>query len=106
MATLERPAFHAALTTSLGRSPVTALLGPRQVGKTTLARQIADSTPEAHYFDLEDPDDVRVLEHAKTALAPLAGLVVIDEVQRRPELFPVLRVLVDRRDNPARFQKS
>ena len=101
--TIPRPASIAAVERSLARAPVTALLGPRQAGKTTLARQIAARTREQHYFDLEDPDDLRVLEHAKTTLTPLGGLVVIDEVQRRPELFSVLRVLVDRPDNAARF---
>lgn len=62
----------------------TALLGPRQTGKTTLARQIVQSSREAHHFDLEDPDNVRALDHAKPTLDGLKGLVVIDEWQRRP----------------------
>ena len=85
-------------------SPVVAILGARQVGKTTLARQVAErfDGPSTR-FDLEDPDDLARLAEAKLALAPLRGLVVIDEVQRRPELFPILRVLVDRPDPDARF---
>jgi uncharacterized protein len=79
----------------------------RQVGKTTLARQYLASltiaTPLANYFDLEDPTDVARLDSPKLALESLRGAVVIDEVQRRPDLFPVLRVLMDRPDNPARF---
>jgi predicted AAA+ superfamily ATPase len=76
---------------------VVALLGARQVGKTTLARRLARSYagPTA-FFDLEDPRDVARLSDPMLALADLRGLVVLDEVQRRPELFPVLRVLADR----------
>src|SRR5437867_10119223 len=88
--------------TALRRSRVVALLGPRQCGKTTLARQFvpADSV---NYFDLEDPQSVARLAEPNTALRPLKGLVVIDEIQRRPELFPLLRVLADRKPLPARF---
>ena len=87
---------------ALRRSPVTVLLGPRQCGKTTLARQLvpADSL---NYFDLEDPQSLARLNEPDTALRPLKKLVVIDEVQRRPDLFPLLRVLADRRPVPARF---
>jgi predicted AAA+ superfamily ATPase len=74
------------------------------VGKSTLARQVfAAGGSEGRYFDLEDPDDLGLLQHPKFTLAPLRGLVVIDEVQRRPELFPTLRVLADRPVFPARF---
>ena len=90
------------VTTALGRFPVVTIVGPRQCGKTTLARQLV-SSDSANYFDLEDPVSLARLENPRTALQELAGLVVIDEVQRRPDLFPVLRVLVDRDDNPARF---
>ncbi len=79
-----------------------ALIGARQCGKTTLARQfVAADSPS--YFDLEDPLSLARLDEPMTALGPLSGLVVIDEVQRRPDLFPVLRVLADRERNPARF---
>lgn len=91
-----------ALTAALKRSRVVLLVGPRQCGKTTLARQIVPED-SIKYFDLEDPVDLARLEEPMTALEPLRGLVVIDEVQRRPDLFPVLRVLVDRRNAPARF---
>lgn len=88
----------------LAHHPVVALLGARQVGKTTLARQIMERDEEpATRFDLEDPDDLARLDEPKLALAHLEGLVVIDEVQRRPELFPILRVLVDRPSSKARF---
>jgi uncharacterized protein len=83
---------------------VVGLLGPRQVGKTTLARQIA-AAAEARttFFDLERPEHLARLGEPELALAPLRGLVVLDEIQRRPDLFPVLRVLADRRPLPARF---
>ena len=81
---------------------IAALLGPRQCGKTTLARMIAKQEPST-YFDLEDPVDTRRLSAPMMALGELKGLVVIDEVQRRPDLFELLRVLVDRPQNPARF---
>ncbi len=87
---------------SLKRSPVVALIGPRQCGKTTLARNLA-GTPAGGYFDLERPTDLARLDQPTTALERLRGLVVIDEVQRRPDLFPVLRVLADRARTPARF---
>jgi predicted AAA+ superfamily ATPase len=82
--------------------PVAALLGPRQCGKTTLARMMAEREP-CTYFDLESPVDIRRLSAPMRALEGLSGLVVIDEVQRRPDLFELLRVLVDRPGNPARF---
>jgi hypothetical protein len=80
-----------------------ALVGPRQCGKTTLARLVASSRAQSTVFDLEDPAVSGALEHPMAALQPLGGLVVVDEVQRRPELFPVLRVLADREPLPCRF---
>jgi predicted AAA+ superfamily ATPase len=94
--------YHTQIETALTRSRIVLLVGPRQCGKTTLARQFVPSD-SANYFDLEDPISLARLEEPMTALAPLTGLVVIDEIQRRPELFPVLRVLADRRPLPARF---
>lgn len=90
------------IRTALRRSRVVALLGPRQCGKTTLARQFAPSN-SLNYFDLEDPQDLGRLAEPDTVLRPLRGLVIIDEIQRRPELFPLLRVLADRKPLPARF---
>ena len=79
--------------------PVCAILGPRQCGKTTLARQYASNfSGRVHYFDMEDPADLAKLETPKLTLETLEGLIIIDEVQRRPELFPYLRVLVDKKD--------
>ena len=88
----------------LGAIAVVAILGARQVGKTTLAREFSNRRrgPTAR-FDLEDPDDLARLEEPKLALGGLDGLVVLDEVQRRPDLFAVLRVLVDRPGSTARF---
>ena len=98
------PRLHALARTerALKLNPVAALLGPRQCGKTTLARMIADRTP-CEFFDLEDPVDRRRLSAPMTTLEKLDGLVIIDEVQRLPDLFELLRVLVDRRENRARF---
>ena len=85
--------------------PAVAILGPRQVGKTTLAQQVARRYPAPrHRLDLENPADLnRLLEDPLLVLHELEGLVVIDEIQRRPELFPILRVLADRRPRRARF---
>ncbi len=100
--TIERPAILDAIRAALSRSPVAVLTGPRQCGKTTLARELLrEDSP--NYFDLEDPVSLARLDEPMTALGPLEGLVVIDEVQRRPDLFPVLRVLADRSCKPARF---
>lgn len=97
-----RPQLQQTIERALARSRVVALIGPRQCGKTTMARQFvpADSL---NYFDLEDPISLARLDQPMTALQGLTGLVVIDEIQRRPDLFPVLRVLCDRTPLPARF---
>ena len=99
---LERPQLLARLRAGLRTSPAVALLGPRQCGKTTLVRQLA-GTAKSTYFDLEDPVDLARLSEPMTALESLRGLIVIDEVQRHPDLFPILRVLLDRKPIRARF---
>ncbi len=99
---LKRPQLLDRLRTGLRASPAVALLGPRQCGKTTLARQLA-GTSKSTYFDLENPVDLARLSEPMTALEQLRGLIVIDEVQRRPDLFPILRVLLDRKPIRARF---
>ena len=91
-----------AIESRLATNPIVALLGPRQVGKTALAREISDDYPTT-VFDLENPKALLRLAEPMTALESLTGLVVIDEVQRKPELFPLLRVLADRKPLPARF---
>jgi predicted AAA+ superfamily ATPase len=90
------------LETATRRSPITALLGPRQVGKTTLARLFTANQPAA-FFDLESLPDQRRLQNPELVLGSLQGLVVLDEIQQMPELFSTLRVLVDRPENQARF---
>jgi len=97
-----RKSLIESIQVALGRCRVVVLVGPRQCGKTTLARELV-SEDSVNYFDLEDPASLARLEEPMTALRPLEGLVVIDEVQRRPGLFPVLRVLADRNPAPARF---
>ena len=92
----------AEVSAALLRSRVVVLVGPRQCGKTTLARELLDES-SVNYFDLEDPISLARLDEPMTALRPLEGLVVIDEVQRRPDLFPALRVLADRKGAPTRF---
>lgn len=99
---IERRITKSAIGTALDRSRVVVLLGPRQCGKTTLARQFVPSD-SLNYFDLEDPLSLARLDQPMTALQSLTGLVVIDEIHRRPELFPILRVLADRDPLPARF---
>jgi predicted AAA+ superfamily ATPase len=90
------------ISTSFQVHPITALLGPRQCGKTTLARAIAEQEP-ATIFDLENPVDTRRLSVLMQSLKDLSGLVILDEVQRKPELFQLLRVLVDRPGQNTRF---
>ena len=97
-----RKSLHDRIKQALDRSRIVVLLGPRQCGKTTLAREFLNPD-SANYFDLEDPVSLMRLEEPMTALRELKGLVVIDEIQRRAELFPILRVLVDRKPLPARF---
>jgi len=99
---IQRPTDFASVRTAVRRSRIVILAGPRQCGKTTLARQFVPPYSR-NYFDLEDPASLARLSEPDTALRPLRRLVVIDEVQRRPDLFPLLRVLADRKPLPARF---
>ena len=89
---LPRPREMKAVQAKLRRSPITAVFGPRQGGKTTLVQ----SMQAEHFFDLEDPRSLARLDEPQTTLEGLNGVVVIDEVQRKPDLFPLLRVLADR----------
>lgn len=99
---IQRSGYLQTIQTALQRSRVTALIGPRQSGKTTLARQFV-SPDSSNYFDLEDLTSIARLQEPMTALRDLHGIVVIDEIQRRPDLFPILRVLSDRNPLPAKF---
>ncbi|HEV2960733.1 MAG TPA: ATP-binding protein [Candidatus Angelobacter sp.] len=99
---IDRKTDTALVRAALRRSRIVALLGPRQCGKTTLARQFVPSD-SLNYFDLEEPQSLARLAEPDMALRPLRKLVVIDEIQRRPGLFPLLRVLADRSPLPARF---
>ena len=88
---IDRPFDKSAVATFMAAFPVTAILGPRQSGKTTLAHEFSAD----HFLDLENPRDAAMLAEPQLALEPLSGLIVIDEIQRAPELFPLLRYLVD-----------
>lgn len=99
---IERRNLKKRIRESLKRSRIVALVGPRQCGKTTLARAFMP-VDSYNYFDLEDPSSLARLSQPMTALECLKGLIVIDEIQRMPDLFPVLRVLADRLPLPARF---
>lgn len=99
---IHRAGYLKQVKKGLSRSTIVALQGPRQCGKTTLARQVVPPDSSL-YFDLEDPSVAQALENPMTTLSRLTGTVVIDEAQRAPGIFPVLRVLADRPDTPARF---
>ena len=101
---VSRPAERDAVLALLRQSPVVALHGPRQVGKTTLAQEVKQRYPgKSIAYDLEDSSHLAKLSDPMQALAPHRGLVILDEIQRRPELFPTLRVLAGRPGSPARF---
>ena len=103
---IDRTGYIDQVRKAMDRSAVVALMGPRQCGKTTLARLIFETTPDRQagaYFDLESQVDLRRLANPEMVLGSLSGLVVIDEIQTQPGLFPALRVLVDRPDNRCRF---
>lgn len=100
---LQRQHFQEQITLALKRAPVVAIVGPRQCGKSTIARQIVEGFSEKTWLDLESPADLLALENPQMFLNPRRGLVVLDEIQHRPDLFPLLRVLADRPEIPARF---
>ncbi len=99
---LPRPAIEQRIRTALGRSRAVVLVGPRQCGKSTLARRFLPAD-HPNYFDLESPSSRLSLAQPMTALETLQGLVVIDEVQHAPDLFRVLRVLIDRDNRPGQY---
>lgn len=101
---VSRVAYLQTIRDRLRDNQIVSLVGPRQAGKTTLARAVAgESVDPVHFFDLESPADLARLANPELVLTPLTGLVVLDEAQRRPDLFPLLRVLADRSSPPARF---
>jgi hypothetical protein len=101
---LDRPNELEALDHLLRDFPVVGIVGARQVGKTTLANAfVGQIRKNAVFYDLENPEDLARLTDPMLALKQHTGVVIIDEIQRMPELFPVLRVLADRPDLPARF---
>jgi predicted AAA+ superfamily ATPase len=99
---IQRPSHIHTLKKALNRTPVVSLLGPRQCGKTTLAR-IIEKKFNATFFDLESPQDLQRLQNPELILGALEGLVIIDEIQEKPELFKTLRVLVDKPDRRTKF---
>ena len=101
---LNRQSFEKDIRDSIDFNPVTAILGPRQCGKTTIARMIANKFPESNIFDLEDPADYELLEsNPKIVLTSIEGIIIIDEIQRIPALFQLLRVLADEPDSKRKF---
>lgn len=102
---ISRSTYLDAISRGFKRSPIVSLLGPRQCGKTTLARQFMQrqTSEKVSWFDLESPKDLTRLQNPELTLSKCRGWVVLDEIQRMPTLFPVLRVLADRPDRPARF---
>ena len=100
---LPRPTVASRIEEAFAIHPVVALTGPRQCGKTTAAAAFAKTKGDRHTFDLERPRDRQRLRVPERTLGDLSGLVVLDEAQRDPSLFEILRVLVDRPENPARF---
>ncbi len=101
---IERSKEFGRLRGLIKRFPVVGIIGARQVGKTTLARFIMKKLPGfATFFDLENPEDMAKLSEPMLALKDLRGTVVLDEIQRMPDLFRILRVLADRKGTPARF---
>lgn len=101
---LIRQYFEKGITDSMEFNPVTAILGPRQCGKTTIARIVSNLFSESTMFDLEDPSDYELLKsNPKLVLTGIEGTIIIDEIQRLPELFPLLRVLADEPNSKRKF---
>ncbi len=101
---IRRDSLISLVWNAINESPIVALLGTRQIGKTTLAKQfIAEWTEDIHYFDMEDAADRMAMNNPKQVLESLTGLVVIDEVQVVPHIFTALRPLCDRNPLPSRF---
>jgi hypothetical protein len=105
MPEIRRSKYLTLIKEKLAYLPSVAILGPRQCGKTTLAKQFAQTIKkkEVHFFDLEDPNDLQRLENPSFAFEDLKGYIFIDEIQRKPELFPILRVLIDKKEKDTKF---
>ncbi|MCD4655460.1 ATP-binding protein [bacterium] len=101
--TVPRPRLENFIRQALTESPITVLLGPRQTGKTTLATKIVSKMKNVHFFDLETTTGRAAMITPELTLKNLTGTIVIDEVQRKPELFEILRPLADRPGQPATF---
>ena len=99
---IARPAYLKRLAEAVRRSPVTALMGPRQCGKTTSLARFQEGKTASH-FDLQSQADLQRLQNPEMMLGPLKGLIILDEIQVMPALFNALRVLADRPRNSARF---
>lgn len=100
---MKRDSFIEKITKAFAVHPIVAILGPRQCGKTTLANIYSSELPNVTHFDLEDSRDLARLNNPLLALEELEGLIIIDEIQRRPELFPTLRVLVDKKRKQQKY---
>lgn len=103
---INRPKYISRIAKAFKTHPIVAILGPRQCGKTTLAQTFIETKKlegKTHLFDLEDPNDLAVLSDPKTVLEPLNGIIIIDEIQKIPDLFPILRVLVDQPGSHRKF---
>jgi len=100
---MKREKFIAKISQAFAVNPIVAILGPRQCGKTTVAKMFAASQPGFVHFDLEDPRDLARLDNPMLALENISGLIIIDEIQLRPDLFPVLRVLIDKKCDQQRY---
>jgi predicted AAA+ superfamily ATPase len=99
---IERRDERLRIEQALRHNSAVAVVGPRQCGKTTLCREFVLPS-SINYFDLESPESVARLDEPVTALSRLNGLVLIDEIQNRPELFSILRVLIDRKREPGQY---
>ena len=94
---MKRTSYIKQIVEAFKVNPVVALLGPRQCGKTTLAEQFSSTLKEEfHKFDLEDSEDLAALSNPKLLFQELKGTIILDEIQRRPDIFPFLRTLVDK----------
>lgn len=103
---MERKYILNEIEKAFGVHPAVAILGPRQVGKTTIAHQYEESVHkemDVHFFDLENPRDLYRLDNPQLALHGLTGLIIIDEIQFQPQLFSVLRVLIDQNETKQKF---